>query len=350
MVDKKSVSSHCFIPAQYIEVFDSVLMDHGVDTQGIYKKIGLHGLDLNDPNSCISIEQFKMLMQITIENLNSFEPYSIQLLRSMPVSINGIAGMAAMTSETLSDALDIGIRYIPLVAPSFKLFREDIANQTIVHVQNTCSIGSPMDEIIEEVIVGNFCKMAQFTDIPSLKRKGSLNTGMRVQFRHSYQGDIQAFHDFFGKLVKFGCAETQFIVSKNVLKSPLTTKCKATHSSLKVMLEQRLVSMDSQHQISPKIRAFLRSNIMKGIFPDANSVAQEMCISKRTLSRRLADEGYSFNSLVEEIRIERAESLILGTDISIAEIATIVGYSESSTLSRVFKRVKKISPSELRGK
>jgi AraC-like DNA-binding protein len=78
------------------------------------------------------------------------------------------------------------------------------------------------------------------------------------------------------------------------------------------------------------------------------SVARELATSARTLQRRLAEQGSSYQSLVELARCEAAEQYLSDQSLSIAEISYLLGYSEPSALHRAFKRWKGTTPQAFR--
>ena len=61
-------------------------------------------------------------------------------------------------------------------------------------------------------------------------------------------------------------------------------------------------------------------------------------MSGRTLQRRLSEQGYSFQNLVDESRRQLAEQLLQQTDYSLAEVSFMTGFSEQSAFTRAFKR------------
>ncbi len=63
-------------------------------------------------------------------------------------------------------------------------------------------------------------------------------------------------------------------------------------------------------------------------------------MSDRTLLRRLADEGVSFRGLLDEIREQLAEELLVTGGLSVAEVTGRLGYLEVSSFSQAFQRWK----------
>lgn len=72
--------------------------------------------------------------------------------------------------------------------------------------------------------------------------------------------------------------------------------------------------------------------------PSLQDIAQAEHVSKRTLIRRLASEGASYQSLLDEVRFEKACWLLRQTDVSIESVAHQLGYEDASNFGRTFRR------------
>jgi hypothetical protein len=70
----------------------------------------------------------------------------------------------------------------------------------------------------------------------------------------------------------------------------------------------------------------------------------------RTLNRRLAACGTTFQTLVEEARFGLARQLLEDTDLPLAQIAATLGYADASAFSRAFRRWSGTAPSRWRAK
>ena len=77
-------------------------------------------------------------------------------------------------------------------------------------------------------------------------------------------------------------------------------------------------------------------------------MASTLDISTRTLKRRLAASGTTFQRLRDEIQFDLARQLLRNTTIPTGQIASIVGYSESSAFNRAFRRWAGVSPARWR--
>jgi AraC-like DNA-binding protein len=69
-----------------------------------------------------------------------------------------------------------------------------------------------------------------------------------------------------------------------------------------------------------------------------DAVARRLGISRRTLQRRLADEGRAFEHLVQDTLLARAHRLLQESERPIGEIALELGYADPAHFTRAFRR------------
>ncbi|USZ50562.1 AraC family transcriptional regulator [Halomonas sp. DN3] len=80
------------------------------------------------------------------------------------------------------------------------------------------------------------------------------------------------------------------------------------------------------------------------------AVAQALDVPPRTLQDRLLKRGLSFQQLLDRVRMRSARVYMLDTQLSLTEIADLLGYSQLSALTRSFKRIMGESPAQWRRK
>ena len=79
-------------------------------------------------------------------------------------------------------------------------------------------------------------------------------------------------------------------------------------------------------------------------------VATELGMSGRTLARRLASEGHSFSKILDGLRSVLARRYLTESDMSISEIAWLLGYSEVANFTHAFRRWTGTNPRNARAK
>ncbi|GAA4160270.1 AraC family transcriptional regulator [Chryseobacterium ginsenosidimutans] len=103
-----------------------------------------------------------------------------------------------------------------------------------------------------------------------------------------------------------------------------------------------------------KIKSLLQqhySDLSKPVknIPTVSSVAEELHLSSNYLTDLVrAETGKSTINLIHEFVIEQAEILLLQTDLNISDVAYQLGFTNVPYFSRFFKKIKGISPSEVR--
>jgi len=101
----------------------------------------------------------------------------------------------------------------------------------------------------------------------------------------------------------------------------------------------------------PAFTALVRQRLaasMEGGVLGMAEVARSLGTSPRSLHRRLADEGTSFNDLLDEVRRQFAEQYLARPRPKIAEVAYLVGFNDPSAFFKAFRRWTGVTPSEYR--
>jgi len=88
--------------------------------------------------------------------------------------------------------------------------------------------------------------------------------------------------------------------------------------------------------------------LLRGGNPGIRLAAELAGLSVRTLSRRLAEEGTSYERLVERMRFAAAVDLLRGDQLRLIDIAYELGYTDPANFTRAFRRWAGMPPSEYR--
>jgi AraC-like DNA-binding protein len=78
------------------------------------------------------------------------------------------------------------------------------------------------------------------------------------------------------------------------------------------------------------------------------NIAKSLGLSARTLSRRLAEEGITYEEVVDQLRRSLALQYIKDPSISLGEMTWLLGYEGSTSFNHAFKRWTGHSPSAAR--
>lgn len=146
---------------------------------------------------------------------------------------------------------------------------------------------------------------------------------------------VTAHEAFFGAPVLFGQETTAVVFQAGLLDLPVARANLELNRILYARLSERTRS------VAGDLTERVRDRIWRGLgdrWKGESGVAADLGIPLRTLQRRLAGEGRSFRSLMEETRLELAQRLMRHSDLPLSEIAMVLGYAEPAVFTRFFRR------------
>jgi AraC-like DNA-binding protein len=115
------------------------------------------------------------------------------------------------------------------------------------------------------------------------------------------------------------------------------------------MAQIRAIEVHHRDSFPDQVRSVLRTALLTDR-ADADHVASLFSIHRRTLNRRLNEDGISFKDLVEEERFEIARQTLLSSDLQVGDVAALLGYADASAFTRAFRRWSGAAPAEWRAK
>ena len=107
-------------------------------------------------------------------------------------------------------------------------------------------------------------------------------------------------------------------------------------------------SLRGGETFSDSVRAFLSLMIENDEGPSIKRVVAAAGMSARTFQRQLNEEGASFSELLAEVRRSETLKRLKERNVTIAAIATDLGYSDQATFTRAFRRWTGVPPSWFR--
>ncbi|WP_315344942.1 AraC family transcriptional regulator [Leptotrichia wadei] len=132
--------------------------------------------------------------------------------------------------------------------------------------------------------------------------------------------------------------QNEVIFSMKDLKKPFLTANNIMVEYLEPQLKQKLAEMESEtfETFASRVQKKLFQLIPSGCFGLEN-VAEEFGISARTVQRNLDVENIKFNQVVKNVQKIMTLNYLESKELSIEEIAYLVGYTETSSFYRAFK-------------
>jgi len=100
-------------------------------------------------------------------------------------------------------------------------------------------------------------------------------------------------------------------------------------------LQRRLADLDVVEDMTARVRSALLELLPSGA-SSIEAVAERLAVSKRTLQRRLKDEGTHYQAVLSAVRERLAKHYLTRSTISGAEIAYLLGFNDPNSFYRAF--------------
>jgi AraC-like DNA-binding protein len=170
----------------------------------------------------------------------------------------------------------------------------------------------------------------------------------QVSFQHT-PDDVGGFERILGCPVRTNASWNGVSVSSGAWRLPLRRRDPILRHVLEAQANDILARLPARAGLALEVQRALAARVAGGDM-GIDSLARQLAMSGRTLQRRLAAEGVSYQALLEDARKEAAERYISESILAIGEVAYLVGYSEPAAFHRAFKRWFGVTPEGFRRK
>lgn len=158
-----------------------------------------------------------------------------------------------------------------------------------------------------------------------------------VYFKHDAPKSITDHEEYFACPVYFGSDKDAVLVANGALNIPNKLADQGLSQFLQSHLDSELNQFEEEISFNQQVLQQISNSLSEGV-PTTSRIGAQLHMSGRTLQRRLAEDGSTFQNLVDEARRQLAEKLLRQTTYSLADIAFMTGFSDQSTFTRAFKR------------
>jgi AraC-like DNA-binding protein len=173
---------------------------------------------------------------------------------------------------------------------------------------------------------------------------------VRVRLAHPRSGQSAELTQFFGGNVEFSAAVDELSFAPTIKDTPVISADHHLNKLLITYCEEAL----GQRRLH---RGAFRASVENAIVPllphgsaNLEAVANRLGVSQRTLARRLAVEGLNFSAVLENLKTDLAKRYLADNDLSISQIAWLLGYQEVSSFTHAFKRWSGKTPRQVRSR
>jgi AraC-like DNA-binding protein len=256
-----------------------------------------------------------------------------------PASFN-VVSFILQSSSTLRDAMAQVQKFHRLISDGgrFQIIAGDEQSWIVYHPQQgTLAFSAHQIEAV-------FAALVSF----SAWVTGKAFVLHKVQFGHERIGPLQHYLFVLHCTPDFEQAFSGLQVENALLDQKLPQADVQLANLHREYASARLAALSHAPDFAEEIRLWLLEHLVKGV-PDRETAARRFGLSDRVFARRLQSLGLNYTELVDTVRKDAACGAVTKTALPFGEIAQSLGFSESSTFNRAFKRWTGQAPGECRG-
>jgi AraC-like DNA-binding protein len=252
----------------------------------------------------------------------------------------GLWGYAALSAPTLGSALSTLVELFPLhqQSSSMRLMRDASGLMRLEYRIETPAILERRQDA--ELTLGQLVSFMRAA------------LGMRwspeeVQFEHPRPEGWRDHEEAFGAPVSFSRASNALLFNASILTIPMPTHDARLMVAMRHCLQQIAGRNDLRASVTDQVRAAVRARLAEGV-PALDAIAAELRLAPGHILRELTFDGLTYMGLVECARRDLALTYLRQRQLSLSEIAFLLGYSELSAFSRAVRRWTGSSPRAVR--
>jgi AraC-like DNA-binding protein len=312
------------------EILEAII---GIDQHDFYRNAGI---DYRPDDSAvfISARQVIALVDQAVRALDM--PYlGLAMGNLMTITHHGMAGMAAVSQPTLRGCLESIQRFCGELFPPLEMYGRVEPHEASFCIGESLSL-APYSHFFLELNMVSFYNI--FTHLV-----GGEHELDSVHFSYPEPAWGHIYRRYFRCPVFFDMPETRLVGAPAL-------------AGYEMPMANRLMAITAEKTLFENIptRAIrllplrLRRLLVRyyGAFPSLEAAASDLGMSGRTLRRRLAEEGTTYQRELDAVRQKMAEDYFSRGGESVTELALLLGFADSSAFAKAFRRWTGLSPTE----
>ena len=309
----------------------------GLDSAALCKQAGLDPQLMDDPNARYPLSATSRLWALAVQ-VSGDPAIGLRVSRFVSPTTFHALGYALVASGSLRELFERIVRYHQVVSDALTLeLRRDGERYRFRLLQPPGSPAPALEAI--DAFAAIYVRTCR-------NRLGRDYAPLAVYLRRPEPVDPTPWHTVFRAPLFFGAEEDRLEFAARDFDSHLDDANPELAEHNETVLKRTLA------QLQPltwerKVRAAIEAQLPDGE-PSAERIAQALHLSVRSLQRHLADEGCRFDALLNDCRQNLALQHLRDPQCSLAEVSHLLGFADTSSFNRAFKRWTGMTPGQFR--
>ena len=308
-------------------IFLKIFKEHGLEARTILESLGVDCTNLANSLPLIPPHQFGQLIK-RIKEVTGEEFLGIKCGLEAGFEEFGVLGLVFSHSSNYKEALLRLQRYKRLIGPE-RIVLEEGEKTVKIGLSLSCPPFFADEQVIYAGMAFLYAKGKYLTQ-KNFRPKSVLLTRP--------PGPTAAiFKNVFGVTPLYNADENALIFDKIVLSYPFISSDLFLGDLLSRECESLVKKMSKQSGLLELTNEALFLSLKRGRVLDVKTLASELNMSVRAFQVKLKKEGTSYREILEKAKRELAFRYLEATELAIAEIAFLLGYSQVESFGRAFK-------------
>jgi AraC-like DNA-binding protein len=333
------LSERVYESTKLAALFD-ILVEQGSPSSEVLRNVNLTADDVHSPKSRISLSQLMTACENAIRlSRHPHLPYRVG--SSIHVSAYGMYGFAILCCPDFRKTMAFAEQYHALAAPLADIeFSEEEGLASWIIEPNAHAAANPqVYRFITEMQIGIHISLMRDVMGPAF-------TPDQINLAYPRAQDFGLPAEQIGCRLNFDSRTSQIIFPSSWLDHDANLGNRTTYPAVVAACDELLSGLKSRVGVAGEIRALLIRDIANP--PALAEIAAFLDLSDRSLRRQLRQQGVSFRSLLDELRMQIAMKYLRTTTLANEDIALALGFSDAANFRRAFRRWTNKSPSEIR--
>lgn len=300
------------------------------------QQVGLNKIVLKDPSFEFPERKFIELLELAAGKDNN--DLGLKIGNQVLPEHIGALGHAIVNAKNLNQAIETAVNYIV----TYSHFSHIQFAQKEDKVEISYQISAPT--ILKKRQDAEFAIATIYQILNQCAGQEIQLTA--VEFEHDKPSNISTHKSIFQCPVRFNAAKSKLTFPIAALQLSSGKNDSRLFNILISHLDNEKKIRDVS-QLKDQLSFLIASQLHTGDV-SINNISKLLGCSVRTLQRRLDDKGIDYSFFLNDIRQKLAISYIKDTRFTLIDISNKLGYKESSSFTRAFKRWTGMTPKKYR--
>ena len=322
----KIANMSTLIRTSFLPYFSDTVRRLGGNPLEVIKAAGLEAETLESADSFIPYSKYRTLLVEAVQSTGC-ERFGFHMSELLGPQSLGVVGFAMQQAEDVSSAFQVLADFLHLSEQHGKVSVDNEgAAVRIRYAIDDLELPGAAQAIDVAAAIGN-----------NLMNTLSSSESIAEVFEFPYPepDDLGAYSCLNGKRVAFDKDCFSFLVDADLMRMPIPNR----DPRMACMLEEYMAQLGarSSNSKAAKVEQII-TDLLSTAECSLERVAELFRVTPRTLQNWLQRENTSFHQILEQVRRELAMQYLKTEGMSLTNISLLLGYSDSSTFTRSFRR------------